>query len=109
MLWILWTERRTNKSIIEQLIFDKRLIDKAKSQNLSYFGHVVRGERLERDVMLGMGNSGHSRTSPKIKWIDGILASTELSLAQSIEMTRSRDVWRFRYGSFSTRQHQMIR
>ena len=54
----------------------------------------MRGEGLERGVMLVMGNEGRSSIRPRIRWINEILASSELSLTQSMGAKRNRAVWR---------------
>ena len=55
MLRVSWTDRRTNASIIEEIGSGTTLLNQALKQKLSYFGHVVRADGLEKSLMLGMG------------------------------------------------------
>ena len=55
MLGISWTEKRTNLSITNELKLTTSLLQTIHQQQLSYFGHVLRGEGLEATIMLGMG------------------------------------------------------
>jgi len=60
--------------------------------NLSYFGHVIWADRLEKDFMLGMGNGTRSRARPRRRWLDEICESTNLDLRQLITIARNREL-----------------
>ena len=53
MLRIPWTDRRTNKSILEEIKPSYSLEALVVKQRLSYFGHIIRSKGMERDIMLG--------------------------------------------------------
>ena len=62
MLWVPWTSKRTNVSIIDQIGSHKMTLEEMIcKQKLTYFGHVMRGEGLEKSVMLGMGGGSRKR------------------------------------------------
>src|SRR5271163_4103463 len=76
MLKISWTEKRTNVSITEQIGESTRLEDKITRQTLSYFGHIMRSNGLEKSVMVGMGGGSRSRGRPRARWMDAIIKLT---------------------------------
>ena len=74
MLRIVWTMRRTNASIIEEIGVSKRLLHAINTQMLSYFGHISRrkGNNLEKMIMQGMIEGKRKRGRPRSRWIDQI-------------------------------------
>ena len=94
MLRVPWTARRTNASVLEEVGHDTMLELKVLRIKLSYFGHVVRGDGLEKAVMLGMGNGSRSRGRPRRRWLDELLEITGLRLQALIEAAGERDGWR---------------
>jgi hypothetical protein len=94
MLGIKWTDKITNASVRKQIGTNEMLEDRVKRQKLSYFGHVVRSDTLEKNIMLGMGEGKRSRGRPKMRWMDEILEVTGLSLPKLLEATRNRLAWR---------------
>jgi hypothetical protein len=94
MLRVSWTNKRTNASINEEIGSGTTLLIQALKQKLSYFGHVVRADGLEKSLMLGMGEGKRSRGRPRARWIDEILERTELDLREATQAASNRTIWR---------------
>src|SRR5271163_4212139 len=94
MLKISWTEKRTNVSITEQIGESTRLEDKITRQTLSYFGHIMRSNGLEKSVMVGMGGRSRSRGRPRARWMDDIVKLTVKCISELRDATRDRVEWR---------------
>jgi len=80
MLCVPWTAKKTNESIMAQIGKYPSLENARLRRKLAYFGHVVRGEGLEKAVMLGMGGGSKSRGRPIRRWLDEVVKSAGLSL-----------------------------
>ena len=61
---------------------------------MSYFGHVISGEGLKSDVMLGMGEGKRKARRPRRRWIDELREQAGMTLLQMKETARSRIGWR---------------
>jgi hypothetical protein len=94
MLRIPWTAKRTNASIKEEIGAPLPLMNVIIKQKLSYFGHVMRSDGLEKSIMTGMGEGARGRGRPRTRWLDEVQKSTGLSLQELKEATRDRDGWR---------------
>jgi hypothetical protein len=81
-------------SVLDEIGSDSTLEQKVLKLKLAYFGHVVRGEGLEKTVMLGMGNGSRSRGRPRRRWLDELTEATGLHLQRMKEVARDRDGWR---------------
>ena len=96
LLRVPWTARKSNQSILvlkeinpEYLL--KRLLLKLK---LQYFGHLMwRVNSLEKTLMLGKTEGRRRRVWQKIKWLDGITDSKDISWSKLQEIVKYRDVW----------------